>query len=99
MAALREKRRPKGRLNTTDVIVQADAEIWGDDEARAVQTKGLWQAGSGDSHALGWSNLTRGYELTPLRGDMGQFVGDPSMLDVANAYFCAFVPGAGLRFM
>ena len=34
--------------------------------------------------------LTRGYDMTPLGDGMGQFVGHPSMLDVANAYFCAY---------
>ena len=87
---LRRTRAPKGRLKTTDVVVQANAEIWPDDPDRAMATKGLWQAGSGDAHALGWSILTRGYEMTPLASGMGQFVGSPSMLDVGNAYFCAY---------
>lgn len=88
--ALRESRKPKGRLNTTEVIVQANAEIWTGDEVRAVQTKGLWQVGSGDAHALGWSILTRDHTMTPLGEGLGRFVGDPSTLDVANAYFCAY---------
>ena len=72
------------------MIIEASAELWPNDEARAVQTEGLWRAGSGDAHALGWSILTRGYDLTPLADGMGQFVSGPSMLDVANAYFCAY---------
>ena len=87
---LRGSRTPKGRLKTTDVVVQANEELWPGDAARAVATKGLWQAGSGDAHALGWSILTRGHEMTPLGERLGQFVGNPSMLDVANAYFCAY---------
>ncbi|TQL60105.1 hypothetical protein FB474_1487 [Oryzihumus leptocrescens] len=45
---------------------------------------------SGDAHALGWSILTRQYDMTPLDNGMGHFVSDPSLLDVANAYFCAY---------
>lgn len=90
VAALRKSRKPKGRLNTTAVISEANAEIWTGDEDRAVQTEALWRAGGGDAHALGWSMLTRGYDMTPLDDGMGQFVGDPSLFDVANAYFCAY---------
>lgn len=90
VAALRKGRMPQGRLNTTEVISEANDEIWPRDEDRSTQTKGLWQAGSGDAHALGWSILTRQHEMTPLADGLGQFVGGPSMLDVANAYLCAY---------
>ena len=90
VAALRKNRLPRGRLKTTQVIIEANAEVWPDDATRATETLGLWQAGSGDAHALGWSILTRGYEMTPLASEMGQFIGLPSMLDVANAYLCAY---------
>ena len=90
VAALRETRSPRGRLFTTTAITEANAEIWVGDEARAAQTAALWQAGSGDAHALGWSILTRQYDMTPLDDGMGHFVSDPSLMDVANAYFCAY---------
>lgn len=90
VAALRKSRKPRGRLNTTHAITEANAEIWTGDAARAAQTAALWQAGSGDAHALGWSILTRQYDLTPLSDGMGAFVGNPSLLDLANAYFCAY---------
>lgn len=90
VAALRTHREPRGRLNTTQAINEANAEVWTGDTDRAAQTAALWQAGSGDAHALGWSILTRQYDLTPLGEGMGQFVGSPSLLDVANAYFCAY---------
>jgi len=90
VAILRETRTPRGRLLTTTAIAEANAEIWVGDEARAAQTAALWQAGSGDAHALGWSILTRQYDMTPLDDGMGHFVSDPSLLDVANAYFCAY---------
>lgn len=35
-------------------------------------------------------SLTRQYDLTPLSDDKGVFVGIPSLVDVANAYFCAY---------
>lgn len=90
VTALRQTRMPRGRLKTTSLIVEANEEIWPGDDARATQTKGLWQAGSGDAHALGWSILTRQYEMTPVALGFGQFVGGPSMLDIANAYLCAY---------
>ncbi len=90
VVTLRATRTPRGRLNTTKAIEEANAEIWTGDDVRALQTMGLWQAGSGDAHALGWSILTRAYDMTPLGDGMGQFIGDPSMLDVANAYLCAY---------
>ncbi|TFV65430.1 UNVERIFIED_ORG: hypothetical protein E4P37_09990 [Bacillus sp. AZ43] len=90
VAMLRESRKPRGRLKTTDAITQANAEIWTGDEVRAAQTAALWQAGSGDAHALGWSILTRQHDRTPLGDGMGTFVTGPSLLDVANAYFCAY---------
>jgi hypothetical protein len=87
---LRKSREPKGTLKTTTAITQANAEIWPGDEARAAATLALWQSGSGDAHALGWSILTRGYDMTPLGEGMGSFVANPSMRDVGDAYLCAY---------
>lgn len=82
--------RPKTAFKMTEVIATANAELWPGDDVRAVQTKALWQAGSGDAHALGWSILTRTYEMTPLDDGMGAFVSNPSDRDVADAYLCAY---------
>lgn len=87
--ALRSSR-PQTTFKMTTVIETVNAELWPDDEARALQTKALWQAGGGDAHALGWSILSRTYEMTPLGDGMGAFVGKPSDRDVADAYLCAY---------
>lgn len=86
---LRATREPKA-FKMTSVIEQVNAELWPHDNGRAVATKALWQAGSGDAHALGWSILTRSYDLTPLADGLGAFVGAPSDRDVADAYLCAY---------
>lgn len=78
------------KLNMTDVIERANAELWPFDQGRALATKGIWRAGSGDAHALGWSVLTRAYDMTALDEGMGVFVSGPSSVDVANAYLCAY---------
>jgi hypothetical protein len=82
--------RPKTAFKMTDVIQTANAELWSSDATRALQTKALWQAGSGDAHALGWSILSRSYQMTSLGNGKGAFVGNPSDRDVADAYLCAY---------
>ena len=81
---------PKANFKMTEVIKAANDQLWPGDEARALQTMALWQAGSGDAHALGWSILARNHDMTPLDDGMGAFVGIPSDLDVADAYLCAY---------
>ena len=72
--ALRVGREPKN-FATTRVIKEVNAELWAADTGPAIMTRALWQAGSGDAHALGWSVLTRGYEKTVLDAGMAEFAG------------------------
>jgi hypothetical protein len=89
--ALRSGRIPNWpRLNMTEVIVEANAALWPGEKGRADQTKALWQAGSGDAHALGWAVLSRGNEMTPHGDGMGTVATRPSDKDVADAYLCAY---------
>ena len=87
---LRADREPKGKPLQTTIVRQATAEIWPGDTARDTATMGIWRAGSGDAHALGWSMLTRGYEMTPLGEGFAQFASAPRTRDVADAYLCAY---------
>lgn len=89
--ALRAGRDPSwDRIRMTEVIVEANAELWPGEKGRADQTKGIWQAGSGDAHALGWSVLSRANDMTPVGAGMARVASKPSEADVANAYLCAY---------
>ncbi len=89
VAALRETRQPKGKLITTTAIEEATAALWPGDADLATRISAIWQAGSGDAHALGWPMLTRQQTMTPV-GDGRYLVGAPSLRDVADAYFAAY---------
>lgn len=92
VADLRVGRTPAWpRLYMTSVIRQANAEVWPYDDARELATLSLWQSGSGDAHALGWPLLTRSHAVVePSDDGLSTFIGNPSDLDVANAYLCPY---------
>lgn len=90
-AAERRGDYPRADFKMTDIIREVTEQVWAGDDARLQQTMGLWRAGSGDAHALGWPVLTRVHEMTPIDGgQMGQYVGLPSEMDTANASLCAY---------
>lgn len=87
---LRAGRKPAGNLNMTDVITQATADVWSYDSVRAIMTKALWQTGSGDAHALGWSVQTRGHESVSEGGGMATIRTGATHKELADAYLCAY---------
>jgi len=44
---------PKADFKMTELIKTANDQLWPGDEVRALQTRALWQAGSGDALRLG----------------------------------------------